>query len=249
MKRNRTYPIYRAIYGIIKLFYPKTGVSGAENIPDEPVVFVGNHSQLHGPIVCEIYFPVKRRTWCAAEMMAMNDVPEYAFTDFWSRKPKWTHPFYRLLSYIIAPVSQVIFTNARTIPVYHDHRLMTTFRETLKTLTEGESVVIFPEHDVKHNHIVYDFQEGFVDVARLYHKKTGRALAFVPVYIAPNMRCMHFGSPVRYDPDSDIAAERRRICGAMMDAITDIAVSLPEHTVVPYRNIPKKLYPSNRTAQ
>jgi len=30
-----------------------------------------------------------------------------------------------------------------------------------------------------------------------------------------------------------------------MREITEIAVSLPEHTVVPYRNIPKKLYPSN----
>ena len=27
--------------------------------------------------------------------------------------------------------------------------------------------------------------------------------------------------------------------------ITEIAEALPEHTVVPYRNIPKKYYPSN----
>ena len=31
-----------------------------------------------------------------------------------------------------------------------------------------------------------------------------------------------------------------------MDEITAIAESLPEHTVVPYRNIPKKDYPTNR---
>ena len=30
-----------------------------------------------------------------------------------------------------------------------------------------------------------------------------------------------------------------------MDSITDIACHLPEHTVVPYRNIPKKFYPKN----
>ena len=30
-----------------------------------------------------------------------------------------------------------------------------------------------------------------------------------------------------------------------MNEITDIACNLPEHTVVPYRNIPKKYYPSN----
>jgi hypothetical protein len=30
-----------------------------------------------------------------------------------------------------------------------------------------------------------------------------------------------------------------------MDAITEIAVRQPEHTVVPYPNIPKKQYPKN----
>lgn len=30
-----------------------------------------------------------------------------------------------------------------------------------------------------------------------------------------------------------------------MDEITAVAEALPEHTVVPYRNIPKKDYPSN----
>ena len=32
---------------------------------------------------------------------------------------------------------------------------------------------------------------------------------------------------------------------ALMDDITRMAVSLPEHTVVPYPNIPKKDYPKN----
>ena len=31
----------------------------------------------------------------------------------------------------------------------------------------------------------------------------------------------------------------------MKDAITEMAASLPEHTVIPYRNIPKRLYPKN----
>ncbi len=89
--------------------------------------------------------------------MCQKDVPEYAFRDFWSQKPKWTHPFYKLLSYIIAPLSACVFTNARTIGVYHDTRILSTFKNTVKKLQEGKSVVIFPEHDTKHNHIIYDF--------------------------------------------------------------------------------------------
>ena len=40
--------------------------------------------------------------------------------------------------------------------------------------------------------------------------------------------------------------ERSRIRDYLMQEITDIACALPEHTVVPYRNIPKKYYPSNK---
>lgn len=43
----------------------------------------------------------------------------------------------------------------------------------------------------------------------------------------------------------DLAEERKRICDALMDDITAMALSLPEHTVVPYPNIPKKQYPKN----
>ena len=36
-----------------------------------------------------------------------------------------------------------------------------------------------------------------------------------------------------------------RLCAALTDAITALAVSLPEHTVIPYRNIPRRQYPKN----
>ncbi len=53
------------------------------------------------------------------------------------------------------------------------------------------------------------------------------------------------GKPVRFDPGAPIESERERICKAMKDAITEMAASLPEHTVIPYRNMPKRLYPKN----
>ena len=40
--------------------------------------------------------------------------------------------------------------------------------------------------------------------------------------------------------------ERKRISQAMMDGITELARALPEHIVVPYPNMPKRCYPSNK---
>ncbi len=242
---EKTSPLYRVIKWLVCLFYPKIEVVGAENLPDEAAIIVGNHTQMNGPIAAELYCPGKHYTWCAGQMMHLEDVPEYAFQDFWSRKPKRTHPFYKALSYLIAPLSVCVFTNAHTIGVYRDSRIVGTFKNTVKRLREGNHIVIFPEQDVEYNHIVYEFQDKFIDVAKLYYKKTGQKLCFVPLYIAPKLKKMYFGRPIRYDPNYSMEIERKRICNYLMDEITAIAESLPRHTVIPYRNIPKKLYPTN----
>ena len=245
MPQKKCSALYRFIRGSVRFFYPKITVKGVEHIPDEPVIIVGNHCQMNGPIVAELYMPVPRKTWCASAMMHLREVPDYAFRDFWSQKPRWTHPFYRLLSYLIAPLSVLIFNNAETIPVYHDSRIVETFRESVQVLESGKSVVIFPEEDKKHNHIVYHFQSHFTDVARSYHKVTGKALAFVPMYLAPELKTVVFGEPVRFDPQVSMRNQRDSLCAALMDRITELAEALPAHTVVPYRNIPRKNYPRN----
>ncbi len=247
MKRRISYPLYRVIKALVRLFYGKMEVVGAENLPQEPCIIVGNHTQMNGPICCELFMPVKRCTWCAGEMMSWSECAAYAYRDFWSRKPKRVRWLYKIVSYLIVPIAVVVFRNADTVPVYHDNRVLTTFRTTVQKLQEGSSVVIFPEHDVPGNHILYEFQERFVDVARLYCKKDKRTgVSFVPMYIAPDLKKIVFGSPMEFDPAADRDEERRRICAGLFDAITDLAVQLPRHRVVPYRNIPRKLYPYNK---
>lgn len=243
--QNKKPRLFKLIKGTVRFFYPRLEVVGLENLPDTPCAIIGNHAQMNGPIACELFLPDSCYIWCAGEMMDLKEVPQYAYTDFWSQKPKITRPFYKLLSYLIAPLCTVIFNNARTVAVYKDNRILSTLKETVSKLQNGYSVVIFPEHDKKHNNIVYDFQEGFVDTARLFYKRTGKTLSFVPLYIAPKLRKMILGKPIAFSPEAPISEERRRICNTLMAEITDIACSLPEHTVIPYRNIPKRLYPKN----
>ncbi len=245
-KRNGfSYGCFRVIRRLVQIFYPKITVDGLENLPTDGCIVVGNHTQMNGPICGELYFPGKRKIWCAHQMMYVKEVPAYAFEDFWSGKPRWTHWFYKLLSYIIAPIAACVFQNAYTIPVFRDNRLLTTFKKTINALQEEEKVIIFPECYEPHNHIVYQFQDKFVDVAKLYYKRTGKAVSFVPLYIAPALKKMYLGKPIVFCPDNPMDEERQRICNYLMDSITEIAVSLPKHRVVPYPNIPKKDYPQN----
>ena len=241
--------LYKIVRWLTWLFSPKYELVGTEKFPEEPCVIVGNHSQMFGPIAGELHFPGKHDIWCAGEMMHRKEVAAYAFQDFWSFKPKWTHPFFRLLSHLIVPLSLLLFNNAHTIPVYHDSRLLSTFRLSIASLQSGRSVIIFPEKNERFNNVLYAFQDKFVDLARFYYKKTGTALAFVPLYIAPKLKTMFIGDPVRFDPAAPIEDERARICRETAAQITAIAAAQPEHTVIPYRNIRKRDFPKNRPVE
>ena len=244
-QKTFSYWMYRIIRWLVWVFYPNVSVEGQENLPDEACIIVGNHSQMNGPIIGQLYFPGDPSIWCASQMMHIREVPQYAFEDFWRDKPKCLQWFYKLLSYIIAPFSACVFSNADTIAVYHDNRLLTTFRQTIYALEKGTNVIIFPEWREEYNHIVNRFQDRFIDVAKLHYKRNGQALKFVPMYIAPKLKKVYIGKPIQFVPETPMAEERKRISQYLMDQITEMAVKLPRHVVVPYTNMPRKQYPSN----
>lgn len=247
MKKSKKKPslLYRSIKWLVWLFYPKMKLFGSEKLPEGEVVIVANHAQMNGPISCELYLGDDRYTWCSGEMMDAKQVPDYAFRCFWSHKRGLSKAFFRLLSYLIAPLAAHIFKNANTIPVYYDQRAILTFKDTVSKLKQGAKVVIFPESDEKFNHVVYRFHDKFVDVAKLYNSRTGKELSFVPLYVAPELKSLHIGEPIRFSSQAPIEEERQRICSYLANEITAIAQSLPLHTVIPFDNIPKSQYNKN----
>ena len=54
-KRGFSYRCYRIIRWFVWLFYPRTKVVGAENLPERDAIVVGNHAQMNGPITAELY--------------------------------------------------------------------------------------------------------------------------------------------------------------------------------------------------
>ncbi len=243
--RSLRYPVYKLLRAILRLCYPKITVRGLENLPQEPCLIISNHAQMHGPIMSELFLQDPKYIWCVGEMMHLKEVPAYAFQDFWSRKPRHLHWLYRGLSYLIAPLAVFVFNTGPSIEVRRDRRIVHTIHETAQRLQEGAHVVIFPEHDAPHDHILCDFQDGFVSVAKDYHRQTGREVCFVPMYLAPKAKTLTLGKPIRFRADAPIREERRRICDQLMADISAMALSQPRHKVVPYNNIPKKDYPYN----
>ncbi len=244
-KPKKTSLLFKLIVLIVRLFYPKTKFNDVQNIPNEPSIIVSNHAKTNGPIITQLSFPVDRYMWCIGEMMSSKEIPKYAYKDFWSKKPKCVRWLYKILSYIIAPCS-FIFKNAYSIGVYKDARILDTFKQTVLRLNEGNHVIVFPECDKKYNEIVNDFQQNFVDVAKLYHKRYNVILSFTPMYIAPTIKTVTFGKPIKYNPEISLDIQRGQICEYLKNEITRIAKQLPTHKVVPYENVPKRKYKNSK---
>ena len=237
--------LFRMIKGVIRAVTPKYTLHGTENLPEEPCIIVGNHCQLYGPIGAELYMPRPHYIWCIGEMMNRKEVPAYAYEDFWPEKPRGTEWYFHLLSHLIARPMSYVLSHVHAIPVYHDARVVTTFRRSMEKLQGGADIVIFPERHEPYNGILWQFQEHFADLAKMYHRRYGKIVQFVPMYTAPKLKGIYFGKPVAFDPEAPDDAERKRICAAMLEGISDLASALPEHTVIPYPNIPKNKYPKN----
>lgn len=238
--------LFKLIRGTVKIFYRRREFIGLENLPSEPSLIIGNHAQMNGPLSCQIDFPTYKYIWCIGQMMKLKEVPQYAYNDFWSHKPKYIRWFFKLCSYLIAPISAYIFTKGDTIGVYKDQRCIHTFKETVIRLNEGANVIIFPENSNEFNEIVNEFEEHFIDVARLYYKRYKKEVSFVPMYNAAKLKIVVFGKPIKYDSTLDIDEQRKMICEYLKNEITRIAKELSVHTVIPYNNVGKKNYKKSK---
>lgn len=232
---------YRFLKSVVKLFYRKRQFVGLENIPEEASIIVANHCQIHSPATFELYFPLKKRIWCEWEMFYIKEVPNYANKNFWTEKPKKIRWFYKILSCLIALPAGYVFTRADTLPVYRDNRLMSTFKQSMEYLNAGYHNVIFADSEEKNNEIINRFNKGFVDVAKLYYKKYGKEVNFVPVYSAPTLKKMVVGKPIKFDSTKPFDEERERIISYIENEIYTMAKDLPQHVVIPFENTDKKL--------
>ena len=178
--------------------------------------------------------------------MHLKQVPAYAYKDFWSNKPKCIRWVFKIVSYLIAPFASWALSKADTIAVYKDGRIVHTFKETVEKLNEGNNIIIFPECPTEFNDIVNEFQDKFVDVARLYYKKHNKELSFVPMYNAAKLKTIVIGKPIKFDASMPVEEQRKIICGYIKNEITTLAKELPVHTVVPYLNVSKKKYPKSK---
>lgn len=215
----------RLVYGRSKVIY--------ETPPErEPGVFVCNHSTIIGPVVITLDFERPHTNWIIACAMDKNHCESYAFHDVFSGESRKCRGFYRFLAKLVRLLLPPILENVDSVPVYHDRRIMETFKKSVEALEAGKDVVIFGESPKLYSEYVNELQRGFVDLGRMYFRRTGKRLSFYPVYVERKNHVISVGAPVEYDPEIPLKEQRESVCEFLQQGIDRRARELPKHKPV-----------------
>lgn len=224
----------RIMHGIARAFFPKADTVCETPLPDEPAVFVCNHSGIRGPVMMTLHFKRRFRSWVVNCAVDKAKTPNYAFHDIFAGESRRFRGFWRFMSRVVAAMLPPLLKYENVIPVYHDGGIAGTFKQSVKALSEGESLLIFAESLERRTEYVNRLQPGFADIARLYYRRTGRRLSFYPVYAEKKNAVISVGKPIVYDPSLPMDEQRALISDRLCDSIDRLARRLPPHKPAPF---------------
>lgn len=229
-----SYVYYKMMRLVARLLHPCKQVSFAHDPLDEPAVFVSNHSGISGPCMTTLYFPRPHKTWTISYAIDGEHTASYAFHDVFCGRSRKHPGFYRFLSRLMRHGLPPLLIYSDTIPVYHDRRVMQTFKQSVAALSNGEDLVIFGESPEPYSPYINRQQDGFVDLGKLYYRRTGKRLSFYPMYVCKKTRTISVGEPVAYDPDLDSQEQREKIGAYLCKEIDALGRAMPAHTPIPF---------------
>ena len=222
--------VTKIVIGILRPFNRHTMVN-LDHIKQEnenPIVFLGNHAEIYGPIASALCFPVPVRFWVISRMMGRSrDVRAYLYENTFSKKTFLPVFVRRLLARLMGWLSVNVMCGLNAIPVYRDSpmKLRMTLRKSVEALENGDNVMIFPEHpDGKYvKGSVSELSPGFLMLAEAWWKKTGKKLRIMPVFANREKRTFTFGDEICYEPENGYAAEQDRILREARNQLLQLA--------------------------
>ena len=186
MKKKKTKSPRRFGHGILRNFLkifirkPKFVYLG-EKIKS-PSIILSNHVGKSAPLKLDLYLKTSFRFWGAHEMNeGLGSVYKYLSKTFYHEKQHWNLHAARAFCLIAAPLTYLYYRGLNLISTYQDHRLKRTIEESISTLKDGHSVLIFPE-DSKDGYFdnLKAFYGGFATLANRCYKQ-GMDL---PIYVS-----------------------------------------------------------------
>ncbi len=214
--------LFRAVRFTGRLFYPALLSAPA---PSEPCVLICRHGNLLGPALTMLWMDGPVRPWVLDVFCDAAPCERHYRGYTLTRRLGWPGILAAPCAFVLARLVPRFMRSMGAIPVSrHSARSLVTLRRSVLALQSGQSVILYP--DIEYDQRARDvgaLYDGYLLMARLYRKKTGRALTFVPVSVKG--RRLRVGEGIKMDEGEDRRAASKRV-GQTLHNLEDQRISL-----------------------
>lgn len=188
----------------VRLATRKRKVEG--KLVEGPCVYLCRHRDQDGVIGSFTSLKTVLRPWVLHIFTrydtAVKHFKEYTF----SEKSGKSKAFTAVFSPVCAWGLSSLVRSAKAIPVYRGadaRKSITTIKNSVRALEEGDNLLVFPDVDYasEENEEGGEVYKGFVAVDKLYFRRRGERVKFVPVYMTKKKVVIH--SPVVFGDEPE----------------------------------------------
>ena len=213
VKGKRIYkPLFLFCRQVWRVFHKKQPVYGMESVGDLPAIFIGRHQNLYGPVEIIAWTPIEFKVWTLYKFMTTKDCYRHYAESFYPGKG-FGPVNSKIRAAIAAPFVAAFMRSMNGISVYRGQKnILDTFRMSVDALKQGQSLLIMPERDYRDSsNDAGELYTGFVHLAQMYYRATGKPLSFYPVYPSRENESIYVEKPIVFDPTKPFRAERDRV--------------------------------------
>lgn len=214
---------FKALCGVVKIFKGKNKfVFLGEQFSDQAII-LSNHVGTNGPLSFELGSKQTFRCWGTYYMNgSLKELYKYQSYNFYHLKKGWNLHAARLLCLLAAPLTYLFYRGLNLISTYPDTRLRYTFKESLETLQEHQSIVIFPENSENgYLEELEGFLGGFIAFAD-YALKQGIDVPIYVTYLERSKRLHIVDAPVKFSELKKKYSSRDEMAAALCERCNEL---------------------------
>ena len=211
-------PWFRFIKKIMRLFVKESEFIYLGEKIEEPTIILSNHVGTCAPLAWELYGNLPFRFWGAYEMnSSLAALYKYQSRVFYHEKKHWNLHLARLFCLIASPLTYMFYRGINLISTYRDINFKHTITESIETIDDGKSVIIFPEiSDKGYLDVLEGFHQGFTVLGSILLKK-GKDVPITVAYYKKSEKRYIIDKPVMLSDIFKEGASREQIAKQLCD--------------------------------
>ncbi|MBQ8427258.1 MAG: hypothetical protein IJX16_05820 [Clostridia bacterium] len=203
-----------------------------KEFPDGSVI-LSNHEGTDSPMSIEKYLNRSVRMWGTHEMNSgLVKMYKYQTRVYYHEKKHWNLHLARLFCLLASPLTNLFYSGFDLISTYRDHRFMKTVKESLSTIKNGDSIMIFPE-DSTNGYLpeLEGFFAGFASFCE-YALKNGIDVPVVVSYFKKEEKIYIFDKPIYYSELKKDGKTKEEIADKLLKRCNELGkMTFDEETV------------------